>query len=147
MAQQYYLKALKIYEDVGDFYNAATEYHALGMVAEFEEAISYYQKAFGVYEQLQDWYWASQILFNWGGVLEAQSNYSQALRIYIGGLAICIEHVQEFIRFYINALAQMLGVLGENQFDAIWREVTGGDCAGELREDIWAARDKLDTED
>ena len=147
VAQQYYLKALKIYEDVGDFYNAATEYHALGMVAEFEEAISYYQKAFGVYEQLQDWYWASQILFNWGGVLEAQSNYSQALRIYIGGLAICIEHVQEFIRFYINALAQMLGVLGENQFDAIWREVTGGDCAGELREDIWAARDKLDTED
>jgi hypothetical protein len=45
------------------------------------------------------------------------------------------------IGYYINALARMLQLLGENQFLAIWREVTGGECAGEVREAIWAARD------
>ncbi|MEO1433209.1 MAG: hypothetical protein AAFV71_29925 [Cyanobacteria bacterium J06633_8] len=82
----------------------------------------------------------------WGRVLEAQSNYSEALPIYIHGFAIDIEHHQELIGFYINALARVLQVLGENRFNTIWREVTDGDCAGELREAIWAARDRLDKE-
>ncbi|MDJ0621144.1 MAG: tetratricopeptide repeat protein [Calothrix sp. MO_192.B10] len=146
-AQQYYLKALKIYEDAGDFYKAADEYHQLGMVAQeqrqFEQAISYYQTAFGVFEQFQDWYSASQALGKWGKVLEAQSNFSQALAIYIHGLDIGIKHYQEFIEVFIYFLAGMLQTLGENEFDAIWREVTGGDCAGEVRQAIWAARDGL----
>jgi tetratricopeptide (TPR) repeat protein len=149
-AEQYYLKALKIFEDAGDLYSAAIVYHQLGMLAEkqyqFEEAISFYQKTFGVFKQVQDWYWVSITLAKWGNVLEAQSNYSHALPIYIRGFVIDNEHHQEFIIFYINALARMLQVLGENQFDTIWREVTGGDCAGKLREAIWAMRDRLDEE-
>ncbi|MDJ0800656.1 MAG: tetratricopeptide repeat protein [Calothrix sp. MO_167.B12] len=149
-AQQYYLKALKIYENAGDFYNAAGDYHQLGMVAyeqqQFDVAISYYQKTFGIYEQFQDWYWVSHILVQWGKVLEAQSNYPQALRIYIRGLAIAIEHLQKFIGTYIYLLARMLGFLGENEFEAIWREFTGSDCAGKVREAIWKARDGLNEE-
>ncbi|MGB7378313.1 MAG: tetratricopeptide repeat protein, partial [Rivularia sp. (in: cyanobacteria)] len=149
-AQQYYLKALKIKEDAGVLYSAASDYQQLGMVAQekrqFEQAISYYQKTFGIYEQFQDWYKASLTLGKWGRVLEAQSNFSEALPIYIRGFVIDFEHHQEFIRLYINALARMLRVLGENQFDTIWREVTGEECAGEVREAIWAARDGLDEE-
>ena len=149
-AEQYYFKALKIKEDAGDLYSTAGEYHQLGMLAEeqqqVEQAIDYYQKAFGVFEQFQDWYWASLTLGRWGSVSEAQSNFSEALAIYIHGFAIDIKHHQELIGVYINALARMLRVLGENQFDPIWREVTGGDCAGEVREAIWAARDRLDEE-
>ncbi|NJK74887.1 MAG: CHAT domain-containing protein [Microcoleus sp. SU_5_6] len=41
----FYNKALKIYEDAGDFYSAASDYHQLGMVAQeqrrFDDAISY----------------------------------------------------------------------------------------------------------
>jgi tetratricopeptide (TPR) repeat protein len=149
-ARQYYLKALKIKEDAGVLYSAASDYQQLGMVAQekrqFEQAISYYQKTFGIYEQFQDWYKASLTLGKWGRVLEAQSNFSEALPIYIRGFVIDFEHHQEFIRLYINALARMLRVLGENQFDTIWREVTEGDCAGEVREAILAARDRLDEE-
>ncbi len=141
---------MKIFEDAGDLYRAAIVYHQLGMVAEqqrqFQEAISYYQKAFNLYEQSQDWYWASQILGTWGSVLEAQSNFSEALPIYICGFGICIEHYQGLIEGFIYLLARMLQILGENQFDPIWREVTGGDCAGEVREAIWTARDRLDEE-
>lgn len=149
-AEQYYFKALKIKEDAGDFYSAANVYHQLGMVAEkqqqFEDAISYYQKAFGIYEQFQDWYKASQTLAKWARVLEAQSNFSEALPIYIRGFVIDIEHHQEFIRWYVDALARMLRVSGENQFDTIWREVTGEEGAGEVRKAIWAARDRFDKE-
>ena len=150
-AQQYYLKGLKILEDAEDFHKAASVYYQLGMISEeqrqFEQAISYYQQAFGIDEQFQNWYWASQTLAKWGRLLEAQSNFSEALAIYIHGLAIDVEHNQDWISSDIDALAHMLRVLGENQFDTIWREVTGSECAGELREAIWAARGKLDTED
>ncbi len=150
VAQQYYFKALKIYEDAGDLYSTGMGYQQLGMLAQeqqqFENAISYFQKAFDIYEQFQDWYGASQTLAKWGSLLKAQSNFSEALPIYIRGFVIDFEHHQAFVGWYIDALAQMLQVLGENQFDTIWREVRGEECAGEVREAIWAARGKLDKE-
>ncbi|WP_409880820.1 MULTISPECIES: tetratricopeptide repeat protein [unclassified Nostoc] len=150
MAFDYFNKALKIFEDARDLYSSATEYHALGMVAEeqrqFDVAINYYQKAWEIYEQFRDWYWASATLGKWGRVLEAQENYAQALQIYIHALAIDLEHNQDFIGYYINALARMLKQLGESQFQVIWREATGEECAGEVREVILTARDRLETE-
>ena len=79
-------------------------------------------------------------------MLAAQSNFSEALPIFIRGFVIDFEHHQAFVGWYIDALAQMLQVLGENQFDTIWREVRSEECAGEVREAIWAARDRLDKE-
>ncbi|MDZ7970713.1 MAG: tetratricopeptide repeat protein [Nostoc sp. DedSLP03] len=150
VAFDYYHKALKIFEDTGNLYCAANDYHALGMVAEeqqqFDVAIKYYQKAWEVYQQFKDWYWASLTLAKWGRVLEAQENYAEALPIYIRGLAIGLQHIQDSIGYYINALARMLQQLGESQFQSIWREATGEECAGEVREAIWAARDSLETE-
>lgn len=149
-AQQYHFKALKIREDTGNFYSAAHSYHQLGMISEeqqqFEQAISYYQKAFGIYEKFQDWYWASSTLDKWGRLLEAQSKFSEALPIYIYALVIDINHNKDWISSDIDDLARMLRVLGENEFDAIWHEVMGEECLGELREAIWAARDRLDEE-
>ncbi|WP_242059109.1 MULTISPECIES: tetratricopeptide repeat protein [Nostoc] len=76
VAVDYYNKALKIYEDAGDLYNAATDYHQLGMVAEeqrqFDVAVDYYQKTYKVCEQFRDWRKASATLGKWGRVLEAQ---------------------------------------------------------------------------
>ncbi|RCJ23419.1 hypothetical protein A6S26_02405 [Nostoc sp. ATCC 43529] len=119
----------------------------LGMVAEdqsqFDVAINYYKKAWEMYEKFCDWYWASQTLGKWGRVLEAQENYAQALPIYIRALAIEQEHNQDLICYYINALARMLKQLGESQFQVIWRDATGEECAGEVREVIWTARDEL----
>ena len=147
VARQYYFKALKIYENVGDLYSTAMGYHNLGIIAggqhQLEDAISYFQKAFGIYEQFQDWYWASQTLGKWGIALEAQSKFSEALPIFIRGFVIDFERHKELVEWYIDALARMLGVLGENQFDTTWREVTDGDCVGEVRQAIWAARDRL----
>ncbi len=147
VAVDYYNKALKIKEDAGDLYSAASDYHQLGRVAEeqrqFDVAINYYQKAWEIYDQFRDWYWASQTLGKWGRVLEAQENYSEALQIYIRVLAIDLEHNQDWIGYCINALARMLKQLGESQFQAIWREATDEECTGDVREAIWTARDEL----
>lgn len=150
VAIEYYKKALKIKEDAGNLYSAASDYHLLGMVAEeqrqFDVAINYYQKAKEIYEQFCDWYWASQTLGKWGRVLEAQENYAEALPIYIHALAIELEHNKDLIDYYIDALARMLKQLGESQFQTIWREAKAEECAGEMREAIWTARDRLETE-
>ncbi|MGK7878086.1 MAG: tetratricopeptide repeat protein [Xenococcaceae cyanobacterium] len=145
----YYQKAMKIFEDAQDWYNAADEYHLLGRVAQeqqeqrqFDEAIAYYQKAFAVFQQFQDWWKASDNLSKWGNVLEAQENWTEAVKIYIGVLAIDIKHNQEWIGSDIRDLGRMLKVLGESQFEAIWREVTGGECTGEVREAIWRAAEQ-----
>ncbi|MEH2107348.1 tetratricopeptide repeat protein, partial [Nostoc sp.] len=143
VAVDYYNKALKIKEDAGNLYSVADEYHQLGSVAEeqrqFDVGINYYQKAWEIYEQFRDWYWASQTLGKWGRVLEAQENYAKALQVYICGLAIDLEHNEDLIDYYIDALARMLKQLGESQFQTIWREATGEECAGDVREAIWTA--------
>ncbi len=145
-ASAYYQKALKIFEDAGDWYQAASDYHQMGMVAEeqrqFDEAIAYYQKAFTVLQQFQDWYKASLSLNKWGNVLEAQENWTEAVKIYIQALVIDIEHNQDWIGSDIGDLGRMLKVLGESQFEAIWREVTGVECPGEVREAIWSAAER-----
>ncbi len=150
VAVDYYNKALKIKEDAGDLYNAAKEYHHLGMVAQeqrqFDLVINYYQKAWEIFEQFRDWYWASATLAKWGRALEAQENYAEALQIYIRVLAIDLEHNKDLIDYYIDALARMLKQLGERQFQTIWRQAKGEECAGEVREAIWIARDRLETE-
>ncbi|MDZ8082295.1 MAG: tetratricopeptide repeat protein [Nostoc sp. DcaGUA01] len=149
VAVDYYNKALKIKEDARDLYSAAGEYHQLGTVAQqqrqFDIAINYYQKAWEIYQEFHDWYWASATLGKCGGVLEAQENYSKALEIYIHVLSIDLEHNQDWIGYRINNLARILQQLGESQFQVIWREATGEECAGEVREAIWAARDRLET--
>ncbi|WP_223269923.1 tetratricopeptide repeat protein [Nostoc sp. 'Peltigera membranacea cyanobiont' 213] len=149
-ANAYYLKALNIYENLGDSYNAASEYHQLGMVAQkkerFNEAIKYYQKAFDIYQQLGDWRKASMALFKWSNVLESQEDRVEAWQIFICILKIYFEHREEWISSDINDLARILKLLGESQFQNIWREVTGEECAGEERKVIWAARDRLETE-
>ncbi|WP_334923965.1 tetratricopeptide repeat protein [Nostoc sp.] len=150
VAVDYYNKALKIRENAGDLYSAGGEYHQLGMLAEeqrqFDVAINYYQKAWEIFQQFRDWYWASVTLGKWARVLEAQENYAEALQIYIYALAIELEYNKDLIGFYIYALARMLQQLGESQFQTIWREATGEEFAREVREAIWTARDKLETE-
>ncbi|MBW4559861.1 MAG: tetratricopeptide repeat protein [Mojavia pulchra JT2-VF2] len=130
--------------------SAAREYHHLGIVAQeqrqFDVAVDYYQKTYKVFEQFRDWRKASQTLGKWGRVLEAQENYAEALQIYISTLAIDLEHNEEWLGSDINDLARMLQQLGESQFQTIWREATGKECAGEYHKAIWAARDRLETE-
>ena len=131
-------------------YRSASVYHKLGIIAQeqrqFDLAIKYYQKAWQVYEQFRDWYWTSSTLGKWGRVLEAQENYAEAVQIYIRALAIDIEHNQDWIDYRIDDLARMLKQLGESQFQAIWREAKGEECAGEVCKAIWTARDRLETE-
>lgn len=147
-AIEYYQITGQIYEDEKCFSDAANVYHLLGLVAffqkQFDEASTFYQKAWEIFYQFKDWYKASITLCVWGNALKAQENWDEALQIYIEALEIDLEHNQHRIDLDIKNLGRMLKVMGETQFEAIWCMVTGEDCAGEVREEIWAARDNLE---
>jgi hypothetical protein len=77
-------------------------------------------------------------------VLEAQKNWIEAMQIYIQALVIDLEHNKEWIASDIKALGRMLKVLGEKQFEAVWRKVTAQECAGDVRSAIWAASKEIE---
>lgn len=152
LATNYYYTSLQIYEDRQDLYNASDEYHCLGEIAKikgnFDDAIAYFEKAFEIRSAAKDWYKVAATLMEWGKTLEAQENWIKALRRYIQTFIIDDQHNhnQMWIAEDIEALGRMLKQLGETSFEAIWREVTGGECDGDMRAAIWSARDNLETE-
>lgn len=113
---------------------------------EFLKAINYYKKALNYWILFKDWHNASICFFNLGRALESQNSWIEAVKIYIQALAIDIEHSKEWIGWRIKDLARMLKQLGKSEFEAIWREVTGGECDGDVKAAIWSARDNLETE-
>ncbi|XZN91080.1 MAG: tetratricopeptide repeat protein [Microcoleus sp.] len=131
----FYNKALKIYEDAGDSHKAANQYEGLGNIAkeqgDFDTAVAYFQKAFTALSAANDWRQASKILTAWGRTLEAESNWTEAVKIYIQALEIDIEHNSEWVGSDIHNLGRMLKQLGDSQFQGIWREFTGDECPGE----------------
>nr|WP_232224272.1 tetratricopeptide repeat protein [Mastigocladopsis repens] len=144
-AIDYCQKAVKIREETQNWYKAADGYYVLGMVAQalqlFEEAFNYYQKAFVIFQNFQDWYKIPLVLMGLGNILENQSNWTEAVKSYVQALNIDLQHNQEWFDLLIKGLARILMQVGENEFKVIWRDVTGEECAGEVREVIWAARD------
>ncbi|NJR25802.1 MAG: CHAT domain-containing protein, partial [Richelia sp. CSU_2_1] len=131
----FYNKALKIYEDAGDFYSAADDYQGIGKIAkeqgDFETAVAYFQKAFEARSAANDWRKASSTLTAWGETLEAQLNWTEAAKIYLRALAIDIEHNEEWVGSDIADLGRILKQLGDSQFKTIWREFTGDECPEE----------------
>ncbi len=142
----YAQKALKIRENTQDWYKAADDYYLLGMGAQaqqrFENAIAYYQKAFEIFQHFKDEFKVSISLRNWSDVLATQGNWAEALQIGIKLLAIDLEHNQEWVSSDVKGMGRMLKVLGERQFQAVWREVTGEECPKDLRSAIQAASEE-----
>ncbi|MCU0547180.1 MAG: tetratricopeptide repeat protein [Oscillatoriaceae cyanobacterium Prado104] len=128
----FYQKALKVFEAEGDFYNASYEYQELGNIAkeqgDFETTVTYFQKAFEALSVANDWRKASLTLTAWVEILETQSNWTEATKIFLRALAIDIVHNKQSIDSDIANLGRMLKQLGDSQFKIIWREFTGDEC-------------------
>ncbi len=149
-AESYLKNALQLRMEIQDFYKAADNYYLLGMLAQAQQqvelAFNYYQKALEIFQQFKDWYKIPLALMGLGNILENQSHWTEAINIYLQALIIDWQHLQEWIDLLLKGLARILNQLGENQFNVIWRELTGEECTGEIREAIWSTRDRLETE-
>ncbi|WP_334855475.1 tetratricopeptide repeat protein, partial [Nostoc sp.] len=92
VAVDYYLKALKIYTDIGDLYSTAGEYHQLGIVAhkqrQFDVAIDYYHKGLKIYENARDLYNAAMHYHQLGIVAKDQLQFNMAVDYYNKALKI-----------------------------------------------------------
>jgi tetratricopeptide (TPR) repeat protein len=132
-AKTFYQKTLLIFEGAGDFYVAANTYVQLGEIAAREKqdyvtAMNYYKKALEQFIKFSDWRRASLTLRKCGKLLEATSNWTDALQIYIRTLAIDVKHDEELIVVAIADLGRMLKHLGDSQFQVIWQEENGYEC-------------------
>jgi len=112
----YYHKALKIYEDAGDFYSAARDYHQLGNIAylqrQFEGAIAYYHQALKIREDAGDFYRAANQYHQLGVVAQEQRQFEAAIPYYHKALKI-YEDAGDFYRA-ANQYHQ-LGVVAQEQ--------------------------------
>ena len=155
-AKVFYKKALKICEDANNHPKVALVCAQLGTVAQqqgdWEDATLYFQKAFDNFEHCKDWYKVCLTLKNWGKVSEEQKDWVEALKIYIDYSYFWSlrtkhednESTNEDLMVNTFNLGRMLKVLGESQFQAIWRQHTGMECPEVLRKPIWFTRDTLE---
>ncbi|RMH70858.1 MAG: hypothetical protein D6675_08200, partial [Gemmatimonadetes bacterium] len=91
-ALEYYMKAIKIYDEVGDKVRIARTYHNIGVVYQdqqyFEQALEYYNRSRETFEAIGDRYGAAGSYNNIGIVYWLQEEYDQALTYYQKSLAI-----------------------------------------------------------
>ena len=112
----FYNKALKIFEDAGDFYSAAGTYHNLGRVAEerrrFDDAIDFYNKALQIYEDAGDFYSAAREYHHLGTVAQEQGRFEEAINFYKTALKI-FEDAGDF--YSAAKVYHQLGMVAQEQ--------------------------------
>ncbi|KAI9429350.1 hypothetical protein F5148DRAFT_1155245 [Russula earlei] len=93
-AQDYYLAALKINEDIGNWISVGRNLHNIADTYEslnnYPKALEYYEKAIKVYEEHNDPYAIKGCCENIAAVYEYQKNYSQALAWYTRAMQIAV---------------------------------------------------------
>jgi tetratricopeptide (TPR) repeat protein len=139
-AESNYKVAMKIYEDLEDWNDVADEYHQMGNIAFLdgnnEEAKAYYIKAIPIFQQANDFYKLTGTFLMLGNTLARQKDYPKALQIYYDGFILALQHCQESIEVYIDKFKTVLEAIEESQFSTIWKEVTGSEFEGEIRDVI-----------
>jgi tetratricopeptide (TPR) repeat protein len=85
-AVEYYQEALKIREEVEDFYSATSDYVELGTIAysqqDYHAATNLYQKAINILEDNGDIYKTATVYHQLGLVAQQQHNYEEANNYY-----------------------------------------------------------------
>jgi len=91
-ALDYYFKALKIFEEIGDKQRQAANLGNIGLVyckqGDYAKALDYYFKTLKIYEEVGNKQGQANNLGNIGGVYLDQGNYTQALEYYFKALKI-----------------------------------------------------------
>jgi len=93
-AQDYYLAALKINEDIGNIKSVGRNLHNIADTYEslnnYPKALAYYEKSIKIYEQTKEPAAIQGCCENIAVVYEYQKNYSQALTYYARALQIAV---------------------------------------------------------
>jgi len=99
-AVEFYKTALKLREDMGDFYGAAISYHQMGIVAQlqkdYQNATAYFQKSLTIRENIQAWNLAATDYHHLGAIAKEQKNYDAAFGFFQKSIGIN-EALNDFI--------------------------------------------------
>jgi tetratricopeptide (TPR) repeat protein len=137
-------QACQIFTEANDPYRASYPWMGLAEIAtergNLEQASDYYGQAFDARSTAEDWPRASSTLNQWAQVLETQKQWAEAMHLYMQALSIDVEHNQHCFQLDIWDLGRMLGILGANEFEAIWLKVAGQVCPEKLYAKIRASK-------
>ena len=129
-AEQWYRRALEIYERLGLERNAASDYHQLGMVAQdrqqFDQAEQWYRRALGIEERLGHPPLLVNTLAQVGVLERRRGRPVEAIPWYGRALAIAAEYQMRVGGQILAHLSAILDALGEDAFVAVWRQAFGG---------------------
>jgi len=91
-AIEFYLKSLKIYEEINDKKGMSSCYNSLGIIqsdqVNYEKALEYLFKALKINEELKDIIGMSKCYNNLGAIFKLQNNYDKATEFYAKALEI-----------------------------------------------------------
>lgn len=136
-AISYFKKSLEVFKDLDDLYSMSLPIKSLGDVAktqgDFTAATNFYHTAFEMCANTNAWREASTISIAWAKLMESQSHFFEALKIYIQALNIDLAHnYEDNIGSDFMDLGRMLKQLGSEKFKAFWQKITNDECPDEF---------------
>ncbi|MGB2804447.1 MAG: tetratricopeptide repeat protein [Candidatus Zixiibacteriota bacterium] len=125
-----YEESLKIKEELGGKSGIAGTLHQLGnlyfLQGDHKEAVKKYEESLKINEELGDKRGIAGTLHQLGTIDEAQGNYRKAMQYYLPALAMFQELGSPNAEIALSSLARLRKKMGENEFEKLWKELTGG---------------------
>jgi tetratricopeptide (TPR) repeat protein len=133
-AIEYFDKALKMAQEIGDRRNEGACFGNLGVahrdLGEVRKAIVYYEKALQIAQEIGDKRNESKWLNNLGIVLEDAKKYREALACYFLAIDICTQIEYPNLKTTESNLKELEEKLGKKEFEKLAAEVAP--CAEEI---------------
>ena len=129
-AEEWYKKALAIFERLGLERDAASGYHQLGMIAQkrqqFDRAEEWYKKALEIYERLGHPSLLVNTLAQLGVLYRKQSRFNDAVSRFGRAFVIAAKYKMRVGGQILIDLARVMDSMGEENFTVAWQQAFEG---------------------
>jgi len=131
VAEEWYRKALKIFEKLGLERYAAGDYHQLGTLAQeqqqFDEAEQWYRKALEIYDKIGHPPLKVNTLAVFGVLRFQQGRLHESVAWFAKAYGIASAYRMPVVEVIKSGLRRLLEAMGREEFVNAWREATGGE--------------------
>jgi tetratricopeptide (TPR) repeat protein len=138
-ALEYYDHSLKISEELGYRVMVAYSLGQIGLIhhlrSDYETALNNYEQVLNISEEIGDRYSIGNSLNQIGKLFVDVGRYDEAFKNLLSALTIFIDLQSPNGGLTINALKELRSKWHEENFNAAWKEATGGDVPDWLKEE------------
>ncbi|MDT5122877.1 MAG: hypothetical protein QOC96_2359 [Acidobacteriota bacterium] len=137
-ALEYFKRSLKIVEEIGDRGRISESLHQIGTVYylqnENDKALKYLERSLNIAEEIGDRFGVAGSFGQIGRLFVKTGRYDEAFQHFLSALSILTELQSPESQVAVNDLKRLRAKWGEENFDAAWKEATGGDVPDWFKE-------------